>query len=138
MSDGLLPPYGAPPGPAASERAVLQAFAVGGAVGHSRRLHAEGAALYLDRSSVLALRLRGAVLVRADLPPEDSPPLDGLARALARVGFRCLDEGTRLGVPVALQLVGLRLSEWDLWGADIDDAFSALRSAAIGDAPMDD
>lgn len=106
---------------------------------HSRRLHVEGAALYLDRSFVLALRLtRGVVLVRTDLAPEESPPLGDLAKALTRAGLRCLDEATRLGVPVALQLVGLRLSEWDLWGADLDDAFRALRSAAVGDAPMDD
>lgn len=138
MSDGLLPPFGPPPGPAAPAEKVLAAFVTHGAAAHSRRLHVEGPALYLDRSFVLALRLtRGAVLVRTDLASEESPPLDALANALTRAGLRCLDEATRLGVPVALQLVGLRLSEWDLWGADLDDAFRVLRSAASGDAPVD-
>jgi hypothetical protein len=34
---------------------------------------------------------------------------------------------------VALQLFGLRLSSWDLWGDDIDAAFAALRAGCIAD-----
>jgi hypothetical protein len=45
-----------------------------------------------------------------------------------------LDSETLLGVPVGIQLAGLRLSSWDLWGTDLDEAFAALRRAATGDS----
>jgi hypothetical protein len=31
-----------------------------------------------------------------------------------------------------MQLVGARTVTWDLWGADIDEAFADLRRAAVG------
>ena len=82
----------------------------------------------------MALRLgRRSFLVRVD-PPDDIAHL----RFVVEAGFAiehlsCLDEATLLATPVALQVVGLRLSTWDLWGDDIDDAFALLREAARGD-----
>jgi hypothetical protein len=33
-----------------------------------------------------------------------------------------------------VQVLALTYSEWDLWGMDIDEAFAALRVAALGEA----
>ncbi|MGI8937567.1 MAG: hypothetical protein ACR2JF_05000 [Iamia sp.] len=114
---------------------VLASFARDEVAGHSRRLHVEADVLLVDVLEVLALRLTPrTVLVRRDLSEEARAFWPELERALAASGSVCLDECSLLGVPVALQVVGLRLSEWDLWGDDIDDAFAVLRSIATGDA----
>ncbi len=70
--------------------------------------------------------------MRVDVSDEAAPLLPIMEAALTEGGLDRLDESTLLGVPVALQLVGLRLSEWDLWGDDIDAAFAALRTIARG------
>ncbi len=43
-----------------------------------------------------------------------------------------LDEQQPLGIAVGMQYVGARTVTWDLWGADIDEAFADLRKAAVG------
>ncbi len=131
--DGLLPPFIEPTGPRVPDAAVVQAFARAEPAGHSARLHTEGSGLLADRVEVVALRLApGAVIVRVDVSDEAAPLLPMIEAALTEGGLERLDESTLLGVPVALQLVGLRLSEWDLWGDDIDGAFAALRTIARG------
>ena len=52
--------------------------------------------------------------------------------AVREAGMVLLDERTLLATPVALQRLGLRISEWDLWGDDIDEAFARLREIAVG------
>ena len=132
--DGLLPPFGEPPGPRTDDGAVLAAFVEGGPAGHSGRFHVEEAALVAGGDVAVALRLgHGAVLVRLDLPDARAGVQPEVERALAAAGMERLDRDTLLGVPVALQLLGLRLSSWDLWGHDIDAAFAALRAIAVGD-----
>lgn len=134
MIDGVLPPFGPAPGPAASDAEVLAAYAEGGSPRHSSRLHIEDAVLYIGGESILAIRLDSdTVLVRVDLPVLEQGVRALLEGALDAAGLSRLDERTLLGVPVALQLVGLRLSEWDLWGTDIDRAFACLRQVAVGD-----
>ena len=73
------------------------------------------------------------VLLRLDLP-EDLQSVRRLVEvAMTGAGMSKLDEETKLGPAVAIQLLGLRLSTWDLWGTDIDQAFSDLRNSAAGD-----
>lgn len=73
------------------------------------------------------------VLLRLDLP-EDLQNVKGIVEtAMTAAGMTKLDEETKLGPAVAIQLLGLRLSTWDLWGTDIDQAFSDLRTSAAGD-----
>jgi len=133
-TEGLLPPFAQPTGPRRPDAAVVDAFARAEPTGHSLRLHAEATVLLVDRADAVALRLvPRAVLVRADPPPKVATILPVVEEALAAAGLVRLDECTLLGVPVALQLVGLRLSEWDLWGHDIEIAFAALRAVAAGD-----
>lgn len=136
MNGTILPPFGPSPGPRVSDAQVLASFARDEAAGHSRRLHVEADVLHVDVLEVLALRLTPrTVLVRGDLSEEARALRLELGRALTASGLVCLDECSLLGVPVALQVVGLRLSEWDLWGDDLDDAFEVLRSIAAGEAP---
>lgn len=76
------------------------------------------------------------VMVRVDLPEEvaDVQPL--VEAALEAEALVCLDEATKLGLPVALQVLGLRLSTWDVWGRDLDDVFEVLRRTAIGEQEL--
>lgn len=134
MTNGLLPPFVDPEGERADDAAVIAAFATGiSGPPHSERLHVEGPVLLADREVPAAIRIDGrAVLVRTDLPEKNAAAVSGVAEVLRAEGRRLLDCGTPLGVPVALQMVGLRISTWDLWGADLDEAFDAVRSAAAG------
>lgn len=90
--------------------------------------------LLVDRDVPLALRLGlgRTVLLRIDLPDDAATLRTGVEAVLTAGGLRLLDEDTQLGIAVGVQLVGLRMSTWDLWGADIDDAFADLRTAAVG------
>lgn len=141
MMDGSsslpLPPYGVAPGPLVDDAAVLAAFADGQAAGHSEWLHVEGPALLVDGDVAAGLRLSAdVVMVRVDLPEEVDEVRASLEAALEAEGLVRLDETSTLGLPVALQVLGLRLSTWDLWGRDIDDAFAVLRRAAVGEQPL--
>jgi len=101
--------------------------------------HIEGPTLYVARTDAVALRLdHSSVLVRRDLPEDTAHVQPDVRDALRSADLELLDEDTLLGVAVALQVLGLRLSTWDLWGDDIDVAFAVLRVAAVGepDAPV--
>lgn len=143
MTDGWsppvlpLPPYGTAPGLRVDDATMLAAFAAGELPGHSELLHAEGPALLVDGDIPAGLRLSAdVVMVRVDLPEELAHIRAPFEQALAAEGLTCLDQASTLGLPVALQVLGLRLSTWDLWGRDIDDAFDVLRRAAIGDQQL--
>jgi hypothetical protein len=136
MPEGLAPPFIEPTGPSVDDAAVLRAFVQGVPAGYSQRFHVERPALLIGRTVAAALRIDGAaVLVRVDLPEDLRHCKDLVEGALAAGGFVRLDQDTLLGVPVALHVLGLRLSSWDLWGADIDIAFRALRQAAVMEVP---
>lgn len=137
MTDGLLPPFADPSGPAYNDGALVAAFLRHEPVGHSARFHIEGPVLLADREVPAALTLGpSVVLVRRDLPDGSEDVRTTIEWELEREGLGLLDSETPLGVPVALQIVGLRLSSWDLWGIDLDEAFAAVRRVAIGDSAL--
>lgn len=140
MDEGSLPPYAAPKGPAVDDGTVLQCFARDVAAGHSPRFHVERPTLLVGRNTAAAVRIAPrTLLVRADLPEDLAAAKIEVEAALAAEGFSCFDEDTLLALPVAVQLFGLRVSSWDLWGDDIDEAFAALRAGCIAeqDGPME-
>lgn len=138
MTDWPLPPYLEPRGPLGSDDDVVRAFSRADVAPHSARFHVEGPTLLVDRDVPAAMRIGPrTVLVRLDLPDELAGGEGAQAKAtvervLAGEGLSLLDSDTMLAVAVAVQRVGLRLSRWDLWGADIDVAFAELRTAAAG------
>jgi hypothetical protein len=134
MTDWPLPPYLEPRGPLGDDRAVVIAFlAAEAGPPHSERLHVEGPVLLVDRDAPAALRIgTRSVLVRIDLPDDLAPARETIEEVLASEGLTMLDHDTMLALPVGAMMVGLRLSSWDLWGADIDEAFADLRTAAVG------
>lgn len=141
MDEGSLPPFADPKGPAVDDGTVLRCFARDVAAGHSSRFHVERPTLLVGRDTAAAVRIAPrALLVRADLPPELAAAKEEVEQALSAEGFACFDEDTLLALPVAVQLFGLRVSSWDLWGDDIDTAFAALRASCVADqeGPMED
>ncbi len=137
MPKGPVPPFIEPTGPAVDDGAVLAAFAHDEPAGHSPRFHVERPTLIVGRNIATAIRIGPrTVLVRDDLPDDLAPAKGAVEAALASAGMTCFDEETLLATPVALQLLGLRLSSWDLWGADIDEAFADLRAACVADPPQ--
>ncbi|MEX2659540.1 MAG: hypothetical protein WD232_07600 [Acidimicrobiales bacterium] len=136
LDAGVRPPFGEAPGPLTSDNEVVGHFARGHSCGHSRRLYAEGPLLIADGDQTVAIRVaEGVVLVRTDVPDDVMKHRRVVETLLGEEGLDLLDEDTLWGVPVALQLAGLRLSTWDLWGTDIDLGFSAVRAVAVGDDP---
>ncbi len=134
MSEGLLPPYGEASGPRVEDADVVRAFARGEDAGHSERFHVEGSVLVVGFDLAVGMRLEpGTVLVRVDLPQAMAGVKGAVEEVLASEGLQRLDEETLLAEPVAVQWLALRGSTWDLWGQDIDEAFAALRSAAVSD-----
>ncbi len=130
----MLPPFGEPAGPAyEDDEALLRAFAGRETTGHSENYHIEGATLMAGGDAAAALWIGpDTVLVRADLPSrlEDRrPPIDA---ALSSEGLDLLDANTLLAAPIAIQVLGLRISSWDLWGRDLEQSFAELRLAAAG------
>lgn len=73
-----------------------------------------------------------SILVLFDAPDDQLEIRAAVERALGGEGLTKLDEQSPLGIAVGMQLVGARAVTWDLWGADIDEAFAALRTAAVG------
>lgn len=149
MTDWPLPPYIEPRGPTGDDEDVIRAFLRADVAPHSSRLHVEGPVLLADRDLPIALRLgpmteAGAagdtaagwpgrtVLLRIDLPDDLADLRQVVADGLTTAGLAVLDEDNPLAIAVGLQLVGLRMSSWDLWGTDIDEAFADLRAAAVG------
>jgi hypothetical protein len=131
----MVPPFIEPTGPAVDDATVLTAFAAGDlAAGHSPRFHVERPTLVVGRNVAAAVRVGPrTVLVRRDLPDDLMASKVDVEAALGGAGMACFDEDTLLATPVALQLLGIRLSSWDLWGDDIDDAFADLRAACVAD-----
>ncbi len=133
MTDWPLPPYVEPRGPEGDDPAVVRAFLSGDIPPHSARLHVEGPVLMADRDVPLGLRLSPtAALLRVDLSDEVAEVRRAVEAVLSADGLTLLDEESPLGIAVGVQMAGLRASTWDLWGADIDEAFAALRQAAVG------
>jgi len=134
MSDWPLPPLYEPRGPRDTDEEVVRAFLRHqGPTPHSERLHVEDTVLRVDGDMPLALWIGPrSVLVLFDVP-EDLVEIRGrVESALGAAGLSKLDEQSPLGIPVGMQLVGARTVTWDLWGADIDEAFADLRRAAVG------
>ena len=137
MSGGILPPYGEPGGTLGGDESVLEDFLDrqgAKADHHSPLFHVEANVLMAQADMACAIRLGPAsVLLRLDLPEDLETVKHTIEVAMAGAGMVKLDEETKLGPAVAIQVLGLRLSTWDLWGTDIDQAFSELRTAATGD-----
>jgi len=140
VDEGNVAPFARPTGPEVDDATVLSCFARDVAAGHSSRFHVERPTLLVGRNIGAAVRIAPrTVLVRADLPERFAGAKAEVEEALRAEGLSCFDEDTLLATPVALQLFGLRLSSWDLWGDDIDDAFAALRAGCVADqaGPME-
>lgn len=139
MSDWPLPPLYEPRGPRDSDEEVVRAFLRhSGPAPHSERLHVEtvsqnSAVLRVDGDMPLALWMGPrSVLVLFDIPDSLVEIRATVEAALTGEGLTKLDEQSPLGIAVGVQLVGARAATWDLWGADIDEAFADLRKAAVG------
>ena len=134
MSDWPLPPLYEPRGPRDSDEEVVRAFLRHqGPSPHSDRLHVEDRVLRVDGDMPLALWVGPrTVLVLFDIPDDLAAIRDTVREILAGEGLTRLDEQSPLGIAVGVQLVGARAATWDLWGADIDEAFADLRRAAVG------
>jgi hypothetical protein len=134
VSDWPLPPLYEPRGPRDSDPEVVRAFLRhAGPTPHSERLHVEDRVLRVDGDLPLALWIGSrTVLLLFDLPDGLVDIRATVAETLTEEGLTMLDEQSPLGIAVGVQYVGARTVTWDLWGADIDEAFAALRRAAVG------
>lgn len=134
MSDWPLPPLYEPRGPRDTDEEVVRAFLRHeGPSPHSERLHVEDRVLRVDGDMPLALWVGPrTVLVLYDIRDDMADIRDTVQAALTAEGLTLLDEQQPLGIAVGMQLVGARAATWDLWGADIDEAFAELRKAAVG------
>jgi hypothetical protein len=139
MTDWPLPPLYEPRGPRDSDEEVVRAFLRHrGPAPHSERLHVESmspnsSVLRVDGDMPLALWIGPrSVLVLFDIPDGLTDIRAQVEGTLAGEGLTKLDEQSPLGIAVGMQLVGARAVTWDLWGADIDEAFADLRRAAVG------
>lgn len=133
MSDWPLPPYLQPHGPHGDDQSVVRAWVAEDVPPYSDRLHAEGPVLMVERDVPVALRLPfRSVLVRMDLPEISADIIPTITGVLAAEGLMLVDQDNQLAMAVAMQMVALRLSSWDLWGLDPDMAFSALHEGVMG------
>ena len=134
MSDWPLPPLYEPRGPRDTDEEVVRAFLRHqGPSPHSERLHVEDRVLRVDGDMPLALWVGPrTVLLLFDVPEEMVDIRAAVVGALTSEGLTLLDQQQPLGIVVGMQLVGARALTWDLWGADIDEAFADLRAAAMG------
>jgi hypothetical protein len=121
--------------PPEEDQAVLTAFAACEPTGRSASFAIEGPVLMVDGDVPAALRLdRRTALLRGDLPDDVAWARPIVAEAFRSAGYQLFDENTLFAMPVAIQVLGLTYSEFDLWGLDMDEAFAALRVAALGEA----
>jgi hypothetical protein len=121
--------------PPEEDQAVLSAFAACQPIGRSASFAIEGPVLMVDGDVPAALRLdRRTALLRGDLPDDVAWARPIVADAFRAAGYQLFDENTLFAMPVAIQVLGLTYSEFDLWGLDMDEAFAALRVAALGEA----
>ena len=134
MSDWPLPPLYEPRGPRDTDEEVVRAFLRhAGPSPHSERLHVEDTVLRVDGDMPLGLWIGSrTVLVLFDVPENMVDIRARVEAALEGEGLVKQDEQSPLGIAVGMQMVGARTVTWDLWGADIDQAFADLRRAAVG------
>ncbi|MCA1691340.1 MAG: hypothetical protein LC733_03730 [Actinobacteria bacterium] len=100
---------------------------------YSGRFHVEGPVLLANRDVPVALRIGPrSMLIHAELDRDLAEAKQLVEETFTDEGLTLLDEQTLYGVAVGVQMVGIRYSTWDLWGADIDQAFADLRVAAAG------
>lgn len=134
MSDWPLPPLIEPHGPAADDEEVVRAFLRGDAQPpHSGLFHIEGPVLMAGRDMATSLRTGPrSFLINHDMYGDMAKAKELVETVFRSEGLSVLDEDTLYGPAVGVQMVGLRYSTWDLWGADIDQAFADLRVAAAG------
>ena len=132
----MLPPVAEPGGPRRTDVELVRDFVRGEPAGASPLFHIEGRVLMGGSSMPLAVRIgERSVLARRDVP-EGGLPLRTLAEeVLVTEGLSLLDEDTPLGIPAGIQLAGLRVATWDLWGVDIEQAYACLRQAVVGSDP---
>ncbi len=129
----MLPPLAEPEGPRRTDVELVTDFVRGESAGAAPTLHIEGGLLVGGSSMPLAVRIgERSVLARRDVP-EGTVPLRALVEeVLVTEGLSLLDEDTPLGIPAGIQLAGVRVATWDLWGVDIDQAYAYLRQAVVG------
>ena len=133
MADWPLPPYVEPRGPLADDESVVRAFAASQLAPYSERFHVEGPVLLAGRDVPIALRIGPrSFLIHHELSGELAKARQFVEDVFSSEGLSLLDEETLYGPAVGVQMVGLRYPTWDLWGADIDQAFADLRVAAAG------
>jgi sirohydrochlorin ferrochelatase len=133
MTDWPLPPFSEPTGPVGDDPEVVRAFIRAERAPHSPLLHVEGPILRAHGDDAIALRIgTSTVLLRVDLYDDLADARRTVQQVMAEEGLELQDEETALALPVATQMVSNRLSTWDLWGRDIDEAFADLRAAAVG------
>ena len=131
--EGVLPPFAEPTGPLVSDVEVLGAYVRGERAGFSERFHVEPPVLYALRMVPVAIQAGpGTFLVRVDVPDDALEARGAVEEIFGGLGLTRFDEDTLFAPPVAIQVLGVRLSSWDLWGRDIDSAFAELRAAALG------
>ncbi len=133
MADWPLPPYTAPRGPLADDESVIRAFVANELPPYSEHLHVEGPVLLAGRDMPIVLRIGPrSFLIHHELSGDLAKARDLVEEVFTSEGLSLLDEETLYGAAVGVQMVGLRYPTWDLWGADIDQAFADLRVAAAG------
>ena len=111
----------------------MQAFARNELAPYSSRFHVEGPVLMANRDVPVALRIGPrTMLIHAELPPDLHDARKLVEEVFSENGLALCDEQTLYGVAVGVQMVGIRYSSWDLWGADLEQAFTDLRVAASG------
>ena len=132
----MLPPVAEPGGPRRTDVELVRDFVRGEPAGASPSLHIEGGLLVGGSSIPLAVRIgERSVLTRRDVPEGVLPLRTVTEEVLVTEGLSLLDEDTPLGIPAGIQLAGLRVATWDLWGVDIDQAYVYLRQAVVGSDP---
>ena len=133
MADWPLPPYIEPRGPLADDESVIRAFVYSELPPYSERFHVEGPVLLAGRDMPVALRIGArSFLIHHELAGDFATAKDVVEEVFGAEGLTLLDEETLYGPAVGVQMVGLRYPTWDLWGADLDQAFADLRVAAAG------
>ncbi len=133
MSDWPLPPFLQPHGPHGDDASVVRAWLRGGIAPYSDRLHVEGPVLLVERDVAVALRLEmRSILVRMDVPDPSVDIIASVTSVLVEEGLTLVEADNQLAMAVAMQMVALRLSTWDLWGIEAQMALDALNEAAMG------
>ena len=133
MTDWPSPPFVEPHGPAGDDEDVVRAYVRSELAPYSGMFHVEGPVLMAERDQAIALRLGPrSFLVNRDVFPHLEPAKELTERVMTAEGLQMFDEDTLYGTSVGVQQVGLRYTSWDLWGADIEQAFADLRVQAAG------